>query len=212
MLITEVSPQKKGNRYNLFIDGEFRCGIFEDSLSKFYLYKGKEITETDIEEIMKNEIRDLFWNRVVSFCSKSLKTEKDAVQYMKKLLLKYRSEFPKGEVEELFEAFRPEILTDLKKYNLIDDAKYAGEFISSRIKNRPRSKKLIEYELLKKGVSKEEITKAIDNAQIDEKQVVKNILLKKYHSESLTIEDKKKIQYLQSKGFDWDTISSIIRE
>lgn len=210
MIISEITPQKKGNRFNLFIDGEFNCGISEDTLSKFYLYKGKDISEDDIKAIVKNELKSLLWNRVLTYTSKGLKTERDVQLYLKKLFNKYKTEFTIENIDELFSVYQIEIIEELKKYKYVDDVRYAQEFIDARVKNRPRSKRLIEYELLRKGIDKEKISQVMNESSIDENKLVRDLLQKKYKSDKITMEDRKKIQFLQGKGFDWDTIWDVM--
>lgn len=72
------------------------------------------------------------------------------------------------------------------------------------------AKKMIEYELMQKGVKKEDIKAALQNVEIDEKTMIAELLQKKYHKTKLTYQDQKEISFLRSKGFEWDQISSFI--
>ena len=49
------------------------------------------------------------------------------------------------------------ILDLLKKNGLIDDLKFAGEWIDSRMRSNPKGKKALRIELVNKGISKEVI-------------------------------------------------------
>ena len=57
--ITKISRQQNGERYNLFLDEAFFCGITEDTLVKLRLKKGMEVDEAELENILKEEKPDL---------------------------------------------------------------------------------------------------------------------------------------------------------
>jgi len=44
----------------------------------------------------------------------------------------------------------------------------------------------------------------------DSFEILKRVYEKKYKDEPITFEDKKKISYLQRKGFLWDDISKLV--
>ena len=51
--ITALEPQKNSKRrYNLYLDGEYKCGITEDSVAVFRLKAGQTLTESKLREIM----------------------------------------------------------------------------------------------------------------------------------------------------------------
>ena len=63
--ITKISIQQNGERYNLFLDEEFFCGITEDTLVKLKLKKGMEVDEAALEEIIKEETNNKCFNYAV---------------------------------------------------------------------------------------------------------------------------------------------------
>lgn len=105
----------------------------------------------------------------------------------------------------------------LKKYDYINDVKYANRFIE-RFKNN-YSKKIIIQKLLQKGVKKSIIDQAIiDNEDsFDELNLAKKLLNKKYPDyyiikDELEPKEKSKIYaYLARKGISYEIINKIMK-
>ncbi len=98
-----------------------------------------------------------------------------------------------------------EIIAILENQGLIDDKKFAFEFVSTREKVRPKSKFALKYELKKKGISDEIIEKAI--CGVDEYQSALTAINPKLTT-WLKL-DKKKLKtkimnFLKNRGFNWE--------
>ncbi len=213
MKITEISQQKKNKeRFNLYIDGDFFCGISSLTLAKENLYTGLDINEERLQRILKIDLESRVFDRVAENISNSPKTEFQVKRYIKDLFFKKQGDwFSKGlEVSET--EILENVIKKLKEYKLLDDEIYARMFVESRIKNKPRGKIVLINELRIKGISKDTAQKVCDELIEDELSILKKIYLKKYGEEKLTIKDTKKIQYLQRKGFSWDLIQSLITD
>ncbi|MCA9375147.1 recombination regulator RecX, partial [Candidatus Dojkabacteria bacterium] len=58
MKITKITSQiKKPGRFNVFLDEQFWLGVSADTLARFKLYDGLELSDNDASEITKAEIR-----------------------------------------------------------------------------------------------------------------------------------------------------------
>ena len=54
--VTKIEVQKKRkNRCNIYLDEEFAFGLDQDILLKYDLYKGRELSDADIEKILDSE-------------------------------------------------------------------------------------------------------------------------------------------------------------
>ncbi|NLB12267.1 recombination regulator RecX, partial [Candidatus Dojkabacteria bacterium] len=61
MKVTKLVSQKRDpDRVNMYIDEEFFCGISLDGIAKFNIYLGKELEESDLEEILFEELKNRF--------------------------------------------------------------------------------------------------------------------------------------------------------
>ena len=211
MKVTKLSSQKKdSSRVNIYIDEEFFCGISLDSVAKFNLYVGAELDEAELAKILKNELLNRFFQRAMSYISRSVKTEFQLRRYLKDLSIKKKNvwynEIEKDELEKIFN----EIISKLTKYGYVDDRVFAEQFVLSRIKNKPRGKMVLISELMSKGVSKDIATEKVDELVEDEYDMLRKIYEKKFGSEKISSRDRKKIDFLLRKGFSWDLIERFI--
>ena len=70
MKITGLKVQSKDkNRCNLYIDGDFKCGISVDSVYKYGLKIGTEITEDILNDIMINSQKSIELSKAISYVS-----------------------------------------------------------------------------------------------------------------------------------------------
>jgi len=213
MKITKLASQKKDpSRVNMSVDGEFFCGVSLDIVAKYTLYVGKDVTELEIENIFKDEIQSRFLSRAVDSVSRGVKTEYQVKKYLRELSLKkngkWYSNISKENTEEIIEY----VIKKLNEYGYIDDSNYATLFVQSRIKNKPRGKAILISELLSKGVSKEIAMEKVNELVEDEYSILRRIYEKKYREEKITMDDRKKIDFLRRKGFNWDLIEQFINE
>lgn len=145
----------------------------------------------------------------IMYVSIHLRSEKEIVTYIKKRNNKLHGS------DELGVA----ALTRLKELGYIDDEMYTKRFIESRNRSRPKGKKLIQLELLRKGVSRDVID------IVDEKmgesdgptdiELARVVAQKKYSiwQKLPILEQKKKLfGLLQRRGFSSNVIFRIIDE
>jgi len=213
MKVTQLSSQKKDpSRVNLYIDENFFCGLSLDAVAKFGIYQGREIEEEELEKILVDELKNRFAQRAMSYISRAIKTESQMIRYLKTLSIKKKGTWYKDIKDEQLQEIFDEIITKLKEYGYLDDEEFAFQFISSRIKNKPRGKRVLVSELMSKGVNRDLAEKKVDELVGDEYDVLRRVYEKKYKGEKITIRDNKKIDFLKRKGFDWDLIKQLIED
>ena len=213
MKITDLQSQKRdSSRVNVYIDEEFFCGASVDTIVKFQIYVGKIITQDEIDLFLRFELENKFLNRSLTYLSRSPKTESQIRQYLKNLAYKKKgswyTDISIDELENIFE----KIVSKLKTYKYLDDKIFAEMFVRDRVRMKPRGKQVLLMELISKGVDKEIATEVIDTLVIDEYEVLKKVYYKKYKDEKLMKEDRKKIDFLMRKGFNWDLIEKYIKD
>ncbi len=200
--ITDITYQTNNkSRCNLFIDGEFFCGLSLETVLKFRLKKGDEYNTSELKELIEQNERCEALAKAGNYLSKTLKTKRQVKDYLLK----------KGYSEEIVWY----CIDKLKEYNYIDDLEYSKRYIESQSKNQ--GKLMLAYKLMSKGVKKQDIETAYDNVEIDSKLNAKNVAEKYLKNKDKTKENKlKAFRYLLGRGFSYEdaeyALSEFIKE
>ena len=211
MKVTKLVSQKRDpDRVNMYIDEEFFCGISLDGIAKFNIYLGKELEESDLEEILFEELKNRFFQRAINYISRAIKTEVQLKRYLRELSFKKKGKWFTDVSKESLEEIINDTAERLKEYNYLNDEVFAEEFLQSRMKNRPRGKSVLLSELISKGVNAELAKEKVEELVEDEYAILKRIYEKKYGDENMSIQDSKKIDFLRRKGFSWDLINEFL--
>lgn len=105
------------------------------------------------------------------------------------------------------------IIDKLKEYNFINDNEFARLWFESRIKLKPRAKRVIKMELKQKGISEELIDEVFENTNSDDKElalILAEKRVKRYVKEEPQKAKEKMYRFLISKGFNYDTIKDVV--
>jgi len=212
MVITKIEYQKKDpERVNIYVDGEFFCGISLNVLAKENLYEGLTVDEQTLDRILKEDLESRFMNRAVEYLSHTIKTEFQVRQYLKNLKFKKKGVWFNEDIQLDWDSLFEQIIDSLKKYKYIDDEEFAHAFVQSRLNVKPRGKSVLISELLSKGVSKEIAQRVCDQEITDELDVLRNAFRKRFKDEKFNIRNQKMVGYLLRKGFSWDLIEQFER-
>lgn len=147
--------------------------------------------------------------------------EKDkAMKFAMKLIgLRRRSEFEmrkklqkKGVGKELSE----EVINELKKFQYIDDEKFAESYINDRINLRPAGKFLIKMELRSRGVREPTIDRKLGELVSDEQELemAQTLVRKRINGLRPQKSEKDRVKlmnYLKTRGFSAGTISQAVK-
>lgn len=199
MKITEIKKIGKGDRYSLYIDGNF-VGAFEaEILAKNKLKTGEDISHENLERLKIENGDFASFDRALTLLEKGMKTEKGVKEYLKQ----------KGYPDECIERS----IEKLKEYGYLNDELFAESYIKT-YSNLKGSKK-IKYELINKGVDKQIIEEKLADL-IDETEAYETcIMLAKKYLKNKKIDEKtrnKLSNHLASKGFSYEYISKVVRE
>ena len=187
--ITELKPQANNNkRVSVYLNGAYYCGLDLLTVMQARLKVGQEIDENTLVEIQRSSEAQACFDSALNFISKSVKTERE----IKDKLIK------KGYLEEIV----LETLEKLKSYNFVNDKDYINRYVSTYKNNK--SKKLIKFELQKKGVNKLDVDECLDEIESEFETALK--IAEKYvkNKEKDDKTFQKCYKYLLSKGFSYD--------
>lgn len=202
MIITELRDLGNG-KCIVYIDGACSFQLHIKDAKEAGLKEGKEINKNELDKLIENYIWPKARQKVISLIKFKDRTQKEIRDRL-------AFEMYPGEVID-------RAIDYAKNYGLIDDRRYADNYISLR-KYR-KSQAAIRNELLQKGISKDILNFALlshyDYEEEDEDPEIiaikKEISKKVKDPDSMTPDEKEKlIAYLYRKGFELDKIILII--
>jgi len=204
MLITKLERHKKNHkRYNLYLDGEFYCGLYDDTLLKYGLASGDDVTEKQIEEIRGFD--EYIYGKRIAF---------DYLSYRIRTISEIKKRLKKAKLQE---ETTEKVITHLKELKLVDDEAFARQLVAEKIKNKPSGKRMIEKKLYEMGIPKQVGESVLDELMDEETE--KSLAVKVYDKllpklQGLDRQEarKKIFAKLASRGFNFDIINEIIRE
>ena len=196
MKITQISAQQKNkDRCNIFIDGEYSFSVSTETVYKFYLKTGKELSEEEITAIKEDGERTSALNRATEYLSKAYKTRKQVKDYLLK----------KGYSDDAVYY----TVSRLTETGYINDSEYARRYFETASKNQ--GKILSAYKLMAKGVRKDVIDEAYEKAAVPSKENAAAVAEKYMRNKEINKENlAKTYRYLIGRGFSYDEASEAI--
>ncbi|MGY3723878.1 regulatory protein [Granulicatella balaenopterae] len=201
--ITKVEVQKKNKkRYSLYFNEEYAFGVEEETLIKFGLFKGTELTNEEIKRIQEEDEKNRAIALAIRFLARQLRTEKEV---QKKLL--------KAEIGEETIA---QVIERLKEMGYLNDGFYAEAFTNTTKAVSRKGPKVVAMELKKKGVKNEKIEAALDEYSIEEQVSNALEIAQKYINRQMGVSEKVAKQkahvFLMQKGYGSEVIQLVMQE
>ncbi|MDD3704446.1 MAG: RecX family transcriptional regulator [Clostridiaceae bacterium] len=193
MRITGIEQQKKNiKRYNIYIDGEYRCSVDSDILQELGLSEEMELDETEFNKTMEIIQYKGALRAALYILARTPKTESDIE---KRLIEK---QHPSKAIQQVMEY--------LKEIGYINDESYVESYIRSIKDITGTSRRSILQKLVNKGVDKEIIQQKLDEADIDDYESAIKAAKKKVSNLKGSRKEKKLklLSYLYRKGFEID--------
>lgn len=195
--ITAILPQVKDKRRcNIYIDGRFCCGLTLEATVKNRLKVGQIVTEEKLAEIQLESEKDTAFDKALTHLSATRKTEKQIRTYLA----------GKGYLPVVVDY----VVEKLRCYDFLNDGEYADAYVESV--SARKGGRLIRMELKGKGVSDEEIERALgEREEGAEEEAAKAILTKYMRNKPFDKETlSKAYRYLMGKGFDYETAKAAL--
>lgn len=198
-IITSIKAQKNQKRVNIYLDNSFGFGLDLENLMKLQLKVNQELSEEEKNEIVKKGELQKSFDKTLRFVMTRPRSFKEVKDYFKR--------------KEIDSSLHQNILDRLIKLELLNDQKFAKWWVEQRLEFKHKSKKDITFELRQKGVDTNIIKNVLEDSEIDELKIVKELISKKEYKWKRYEESERKqkiTQYLAGKGFSWDVISQVI--
>jgi regulatory protein len=146
--VTAIEAQKKrSNRVNIYLDGEFAFGL--ERITAAWLRVGQELDEKKIEQLQAEDARERAFQQALLYLSYRARSESE----IRRNLLKH--EIPESVIEET--------LQRLRRDGLANDDQFARAWVENRSTFRPRSRRMMELELRRKGLDEESTKSALED-------------------------------------------------
>lgn len=200
-IVTAIKFQKNQKRVNIYLDGKFGFGIDLENFVKLGLKVEQELSDKEIEEIVKKSEFQKTLEKLLRFAALRPRSEKEIKSWL------YR--------KRVHESLQKDLFNRLKKLKLVDDKEFARWWTEQRLTFRPKSIRIMNYELRIKGIKDEIIREVLEELKIDEGQSARKILEKvKYKWERLKENDRRRkiSDYLARHGFGWTVIEKILKK
>ena len=196
MLVVKIEEYKKNRKLVYLSEDTPAFCLYTKEIAGFDIEEGKELSGETFEKIMEL-LSKRARERSLYLLADMARTE---YQLRKKLK---DGMYPEEAIDSAIEY--------CKGKHYIDDEDYARRFISSKADRL--SRRMIEKKLYEKGIDRDTITLAFEDAGISETDTVRSIISKKYPGMSeWTFEDKQKvIRKLLNAGFSYDAIKDALQ-
>lgn len=199
MMITEIIPVTK-QKYRVMTDEQLAFVLYKGELSRYGLKENMELPYELFAEIQEEILIKRAKLRAMHLLNRMDYTE---AQLRKKL---EQGEYTQKAVDSA--------IAYVKAYHYLDDERYVGRYLSCS--EGRKSRKQAEFELEKKGVSREMIAacrEKIEDEQ-DETELIRSILEKRCKNPQSA--DEKEIRrhygYLMRKGFSSSDIWKVFHD
>lgn len=197
LLVTEVIPREKG-RTSIRFDNGMEVLLYKGEVRKLGLQEQTVISREKYDEIIYEILGTRAKKRAMFLLEQMDRTEHQLR-------------------DKLMQNGYPAVCVDLaidyvKKYHYIDDLRYATNYISYQQKRKSRQK--LKIDLLTKGIDKNVVEQALDEAFDSDEQIKIRQLLEKKHYDPKECDRKEKqktYQYLMRRGFKGSDILHVMK-
>lgn len=196
--ITAIKAQKRNRqRVSIFLDGTFAFG-----LSRFvaaWLEPGRKLSEAEINRLLEEDTYEIAFQKALQF----INYRPRSIEETRRRLLK------KGFSDAVIEV----TLEKLVNKNWLDDLDFSRQWIENRNTFRPRSDRLLTYELRLKGVADNKIKQALEMYGGEENELAYQAGIKKAkqcQNETKLDFTKKVGGYLARRGFHYGIVKPIV--
>lgn len=193
--ITALVQQKRNHeRVNIYLDGEYAFGLTR--IVAAWLQVGQYLSEEKIAALQAEDAREIAYLQSLKFIDYRERSEAEIRRHLKK--------------RDISEDVMDDVIDRLQRSGLVDDHRFASNWVENRAEFRPRGRRALSYELRQKGISEEIIQETLD--QYDDEAMAFQAALKqskKYDLLEWPDFRKKMIGFLIRRGFSYDIATLI---
>lgn len=200
MKITAIKSQiNKSGRFSIFVDSEYSFSLSEAGLLESKITVGQTVDDKQLAVLQLQSDEDLLYQQALRYAMLRRRSEYEVMAYLRR----------QGGREASFGS----ITARLKRARAIDDKQYAQDFISTKQRLHPESRKKLIADLQAKHIAEDLIHAALQDSpeEVDELAALKAIITSK-RKQSRYKDDMKLKQYLSRQGFNYADIKSALSQ
>ena len=198
MNITSIKQQVKNpERVSLFVDTKYSFSLSLNELVTEKLKISQEITDADLKRLKQLSADGKLKGRALEWILNRPRSTGELKDYL------YRK---KAEPEQIIS-----LTEDFQIRGYLSDIAYAKWLIDVR-RRGGKSDRAIQNELMKKGVSREDIADTLQKDDSQERALLKDLIAKKRRLSRYKNDEMKLKQYLLRQGFNYDDIKIVLTD
>jgi len=193
--VTALKAQKRNkDRVSVYLDGEYAFGLAR--IVAAWLQVGQELSEEKITQLTSRDEVEAAYAKSLRLLNQRDHTGSEIRQNLKR--------------HEVSEPVIDEVIGRLERAGLVNDERFAQNWIENRSEFRPRSRRALAYELRSRGIAPDAYETALE--QTDEEELAYRAAVKQYSKyQHLTwLEYRQKmIAFLARRGFSYSTSAPV---
>ncbi|MFN4292875.1 MAG: regulatory protein RecX [Thermoflexales bacterium] len=196
-VITALKAQRGKERVNVYLDGRFAFGLA--LVHAIWLKVGQTLSDDEIAELRAADTLEQARLRALNLIAYRPRSVREVQRRLKRA----------GADDAAITA----VIARLKEAGLLDDGAFSQDWVDSRMRVSPRSKRMIAWELRQKGVSSADIEAALE--EVDEEDAAYRAVMQRLPKlRGLAPPERKRklYEYLARKGFDYETIERAVQQ
>ena len=151
--ITALKAQKRNHqRINVYMDGEFAFGLAR--IVAAWLHIGQQLSDAKIAELRAEDERESAFQMAVNYLSYRERSRSELEQHLAR--------------HDVSPELSEGVLQRLKENGMLDDSRFARHWMENRNDLRPRSRRMLAFELRRKGLEDGDIQQALENLDDDD--------------------------------------------
>ena len=195
--ITALKAQERSNdRVNVYLDGKFAFGLA--LIHALWLKVGQHLSDDEISALQEADTLEKAKSRALGL-----------IAYRPRSVREVQSRLKRAGVDDKTIG---DVVINLQEAGLLDDTSFSKAWVESRLVASPRSKRMIAWELRKKGVSENKIDSSLQGVSDDE--TAYQLALKRWPRLAVLQtagERRRKLgEFLARHGYGYDTIRDVI--
>lgn len=194
--VTALRVQKHHpNRVNVYLDNEFSFGL--SRITAAWLQVGQELSPTKIAKLQAEDQREVAYMQALRFLDYRPRSRAEVRHNLEKHAI------PADVINDVFKR--------LERSGLVNDERFAQDWVENRSEFRPRSRRALAFELHQRGLDDPSIQKALEG--LNEEILAYQAAVKQARRyEGLQPRDfsNKLGSYLARRGFSYEIIKQVV--